>query len=91
MAKPEDGATPERTVPMEIIIKVGSDMWSERKFMLYEGTETVYGQAVDAAVAIVLGQVSKAAYELVSGAGDAVPEGMAIEAAFGAAVQAKTA
>lgn len=85
MAK--DDETLERTVPMEIIIKVGQDLLSERKFLLYPGTETVYGQAVDAAVAIALGQVSKAAYAMLSGA-EGVPEGIALEVAFGTAVQA---
>ena len=77
----------ERTSEMEITIKIGKDMLSERKFLLYPGTEIVYGQGVDLAVSKALGQISKAAYDILIDAGDAVPEVAAIEAMFGKAVQ----
>ena len=77
----------ERTVPMEIIVKVGKDLVSERQFLLYPGTEVVYGQGVDLAISKALGLISKAAYDIITEGGDDVPAVMAIEAAFGKAVQ----
>jgi hypothetical protein len=85
MAKPEDGSF-ERNVPMEIVIKVGEELISHRKFLLYPGTEVIYGQGVDAAVAQALGTISKAAYILVKDA-EGAPASMVLEAAFGSAVQ----
>jgi hypothetical protein len=73
---------------MEIIIKVGQSLVSERKFLLYPGTETVYGQGVDLAVSVALGQISKAAYNGIGGA-DSAPANVTMEAKFGAAVQSQ--
>ena len=77
----------DRTVEMEITIKVGDDMLSTKKFKLYEGTEIVYGQAVDLAVTAALAKVSKVAYDVVDPSGD-VPPAVAVEAVFGKAYQA---
>ncbi len=77
----------ERTVEMEITIKVGEDMLSTKKFKLYEGTEIVYGQAVDLAVTAALAKVSKVAYDTVDPSGD-IPEKVATELVFGKAYQA---
>ena len=76
---------PERTVPMEIVIRTGKDILSEKKFMLYPGTELIYAQAVDLAVTTVLAEVSKAAFEILTDVED-VPENVALEVAFGNAV-----
>ena len=78
----------ERNVEMEITIKVGEDMLSTKKFKLYEGTEMVYGQAVDLAVTAALAKVSKVAYDIIDQSGDDVPAAMAVEAVFGKAYQA---
>ena len=76
---------PERTVPMEIIIKAGKDIHSERKFMLYPNTETIYSQGIDLAVSNALRDISKAAFEILTDA-EGVPENVALEVAFGNAV-----
>ena len=76
----------ERTVPMEITIKVGRDLVSERAFLLYPGTETVYGQGVDLAVSKALATISKAAFDILTDV-EGVPESVAAEAMFGKAVQ----
>jgi len=78
--------TLERETQMVITITVGKDMVSERKFLLYPGTEMVYAQGVDLAVAAALGSISKAAYDIIKDA-DGIPENVAMEATFGAAVQ----
>ena len=77
----------ERNVEMVITITAGKDIVSEKKFMLYEGTEMVYAQGVDLAVTAALGKISKVAYDILVEAGDAVPERQAIEAMFGKAYQ----
>ena len=76
----------ERTSLMTITIEVENGGVSTRSFKLYPGTEMVYGQGVDLAVTTALGKISKSAYEIISGADD-IPENVAIEAVFGAAVQ----
>lgn len=81
---------PQRTVEMEIDIVVSGKGFSKRRFKLYEGTEMVYAQAVDLAVAKVLGEISKAAFDIISSVADQAPENIALEAQFGAAVQENT-
>lgn len=76
----------ERTVPMEITIKIGKDLVSERKFLLYPGTEVAYGQAVDLAVSTALAKVSKVAYDHLSGV-ENLPENLAAEVWLGKALQ----
>ena len=76
----------ERTVEMEVTIRVGKDMISERKFMLYPGTEMVYGQGVDYAVTQALGTISKVAYDIVTG-GDTPDGKLGVEAVLGKAMQ----
>ena len=78
----------ERTIEMEITITVGDDMLSTKKFKLYEGSEMVYGQAVDLAVTGALAKVSKVAYDLIDPSSDDIPPAMAVEALFGKAYQA---
>ena len=76
----------ERSVEMNITITVGKDMVSERKFLLYPGTEMVYGQGVDFAVTQALATISKVAYDTVSG-GDLPDGNMGIEVFLGKAMQ----
>lgn len=85
MSNPNEA--PERSSLMTISIEVENGGTSTRSFKLYPGTEMVYAQGVDLAVTKALGEISKVAYELISGA-DEVPESLAVEALLGAAVQA---
>ena len=83
MAKDDDI---ERTVPAQVTIKIGNDLISNREFMLYPGTETVYGQGIDLAVSKALATISKVAFDILTDV-EGVPENVAAEAMFGKGVQ----
>ena len=75
-----------RSVPVSVVIKAGKDLISTKEFLIYPGTETIYGQVIDLAVTEALKIASEKAWDLIEGAGDALPPNVQAEALFGKAV-----
>ena len=74
-----------RSVPVSVVIKAGKDLISTKEFLIYPGTETIYGQVIDLAVTEALKLASEKAWDVIEAAGDSVPEALKIEAAYGKA------
>ena len=74
-----------RSVPVSVVIKAGKDLISTKEFLIYPGTETIYGQVIDLAVTEALKLASEKAWDLIEAAGDSAPEALKIEAAYGKA------
>ena len=76
----------ERSVPVTVEIKCGKDVISSKAFLIYPGTETIYGQVIDLAVTEALKIASEKAWDLIEAAGDGAPDALKIEAMLGKAV-----
>ena len=75
-----------RSVPVSVVIKAGKDLISTKEFLIYPGTETIYGQVIDLAVTEALKLASEKAWDLIEAAGDGAPDSLKIEAMLGKAV-----
>lgn len=78
--------TPVRSVEAKVVIVCGDSTKSVKEFLIYPGTETIYGQVMDLAISEALKEASLKAADLIQAAGDSVSEEMQIEAVFGSAV-----
>ena len=76
----------ERSVPVTVEIKCGKDTISSKAFLIYPGTETIYGQVIDLAVTEALKLASEKAWDIIEAAGDNVPDNVKLEALLGKAV-----
>jgi len=73
----------ERTVPVTYTVKAGDLGIADVMFKVYPGQELLYGQVIQLAIAAALKEMSLKAYDIISGAGDEVPDSLKIEAMIG--------
>ena len=72
-----------RTVTVSYSVRAGEVGIADASFKVFAGQELLYGQVIQLAITQALKEMSLKAYEIVSGAGDAVPDSMKIEAMIG--------
>ena len=81
MSNDKDEST--RSVSVSYSVKAGDVGIAEASFKVYPGQELLYGQVIQLAITEALKEMSLKAYEIISGAGDDVPDSMKIEAMLG--------
>ena len=74
-----------RSVTVSYSVKAGDAGIADASFKVYPGQELLYGQVIQLAITQALKEMSLKAYEIISGAGDDIPDIVKIEAMLGKA------
>ena len=74
-----------RSVTVSYSVRAGEVGIADASFKVYPGQELLYGQAIQLAITVALKEMSLKAYDIIAGAGDAVPDSVKVEAMLGKA------